>query len=137
MKRLLLATTALVLGACVTACGAAGPELGMTVRGLASVPEATLVDIQLHPSDRACSVLHETFLTGVRVPGATGTDIGIDQELLFGSIADGVYTISAVAHDATLLYADGCQASVELLAGEVTEVTVTLSRFAAAIPEAQ
>lgn len=112
-----------------TGCGAGGPDIGMTIRGLDSVPQATKVDIQLHPSDRACSLLHDTFALGARLAGATGTDVGIDTELLFGSIADGVYTISAIAHDETMFYADGCKASVELIAGEVAEVTINLTRF--------
>lgn len=124
---------ALCLG--VSACGAAEPELGMTISGLAAVPEASRVDIQLHPSDRACSVLHDTFLLGNRVNGATGTDVGIDTELLFGSIANGVYTITAIAHDTVNFYADGCESSVELIAGEVTTVRMQLTRFATPIAE--
>ncbi len=116
-------------------CGGSSPEIGMSIRGLDRVPQATKVDIQLHPSDRACTLIHDTFALGARVTGATGTDVGIDTELLFGSIADGVYTISAVAHDGTKFYADGCKSSVELIAGEVAEVTINLTPFPTPVEE--
>ena len=131
-----------ILAAAATACGGE-PTWGVSVQGLASVPEADQVDIQLHPPERSCAEVEAKLLEGRRPVGSTGTPVGIDSELLFASIADGVYAVSAVAYaensravvEDNVLYGWACEAGVELKAGKVTTVQLTMIPFAQPITE--
>lgn len=126
----------------LVACGGDAPW-AVSVQGLSSLPSADHVDIQLHPPERTCAEVEAKLLEGRRPVGSTGTAVSIDGELLFAAIANGVYAVSAVAYaesDASriednVLYGWACEAGVELKAGKVTTVQLTMIPFAQPITE--
>lgn len=126
----------------LVACGGEA-SWAVSVQGLASLPSADHVDIQLHPPERSCADVEAKLLEGRRPVGSTGTPVAIDSELLFASIADGVYAVSAVGYaentveiiEDNVLYGWACEAGVELKAGKVVTVQLTMIPFAQPITE--